>query len=84
MIGPEPARKDWSTDDEEEFIRFFKTAREYERKILNLLQYGKPHTRAMALKLLDEARRDAKISILQLRRLEKIIGPAGGKGSGGA
>jgi hypothetical protein len=61
-----------------------KVAREYERKILNLLRYGKPHTRAMALKLLDEARRDAKISVRQLKRLEKITGPAGEKGFGGA
>jgi hypothetical protein len=38
----------------------------------------------MALKLLDEARRDAKISVRQLKRLEKITGPAGEMGSKGA
>jgi hypothetical protein len=38
----------------------------------------------MALKLLDEARRDAKISVRQLKRLEKIIGLAGEMGSKGA
>ena len=57
-----------------------KTAREYERKIRNLLQYKTPHIKSMVLKLLDDAKHDHKISTRQLRRLEKIIGLAGETG----
>ena len=39
-----------------------------------MLQYDNPQTRAMAQRLLDDARHDRKISIRQLRRLEGLFG----------
>ena len=57
-----------------------KIAREYERKIRNLLQYKNTQTMTMARRLLDDARHDHKISTRQLRRLEGLFG--GEKGPG--
>ena len=39
-----------------------------------MLQYKNPQTKSMALKLLDDAKHDHKISVRQLRRLEGIFG----------
>jgi hypothetical protein len=39
-----------------------------------LLQYKNPQTKSMALRLLDDARHDYKISVRQLRRLEGFFG----------
>ena len=52
-----------------------KAAREYERKIRNLLHYKNPETKAMAAKVLDAAKHDRHISTRQFRHLEKLFGP---------
>ncbi len=51
------------------------TAREYERRIRNLLGYAGPETKDMAQKLLLEAGRDRKVSIKQFKHLEGLFGP---------
>ncbi len=50
------------------------TAREYERRIRNLLGYAGPETKDMAQKLLHEAGRNRKVSIKQFRHLEGLFG----------
>ena len=51
------------------------TAREYERRIRNLLGYTSPETKEMAQKLLQEAGRNRKVSIRQFEHLETLFGP---------
>ena len=51
------------------------TAREYERRIRNLLGYSSSETKSMAQKLLSEAGRDRKVSIRQFKHLEGLFGP---------
>ena len=51
------------------------TERDYERKIRNLLGYTSQEARAMALRLLEAARRDRKVSASQLQHLESLFGP---------
>lgn len=50
------------------------TAREYERRIRNLLGYTSPETKDMAQKLLQEAGRNRKVSIRQFKHLEELFG----------
>ena len=52
------------------------TAREYERRIRNLLGYENPETRQMAQRLLQDASRDRHVSVRQLKHLEGLFGPA--------
>jgi hypothetical protein len=52
-----------------------KTAREYERKIRNLLQYQNPAAWEMAARLLQEASRNRKVSAGQLEHLSGLFGP---------
>jgi hypothetical protein len=51
------------------------TAREYERRIRNLLTYSSDETKGMAERLLKEAGRNRKVSIRQLKHLETLFGP---------
>jgi hypothetical protein len=52
-----------------------KTAREFERKIRNLLQYQNPDARQMAGRLLQEAGRNRKVSARQFEHLRSLFGP---------
>jgi hypothetical protein len=49
------------------------TAREFERRIRNLLAYKSAETREMAKKLLAEASRNRKVSARQLKHLETLF-----------
>jgi hypothetical protein len=51
------------------------TAREYERRIRNLLGYTSDEARTMAERLLQEAGRSRKVSIRQFKHLEGLFGP---------
>jgi hypothetical protein len=55
------------------------TAREYERRIRNLLGYSSPETKDMAARLLQEAGRNRKVSIMQFKHLETLFGPGRSK-----
>lgn len=52
-----------------------KTAREFERKIRNLLKYDNPDAWQMAARLLQEAGRNRKVSTRQLEHLRSLFGP---------
>ena len=52
-----------------------RTAREYERRIRNLLRYESPVVRQMAARLIEEAKRDRRVSARQHRHLEGLLGP---------
>jgi hypothetical protein len=52
-----------------------KTAREYERKIRNLLQYQNPDAWQMAARLLQDAGRNRKVSAKQFEHLRGLFGP---------
>jgi hypothetical protein len=56
------------------------TAREYERRIRNLLGYTSPETKDMAAKLLQEAGRNRKVSFRQFKHLETLFGDGKGRG----